>query len=201
MQNRAAKVCIEAPELMSPRERVRDTVATGIMWVLYAYLWLPMISLLAWLLGFEFAYDVMVRAGGAAHLKTVLYWYSVAIMTIFVIFGAWSMSNRWRFAGHNRRGRPDRVTDESFMTFFGISGADLGRLRSGQVLTLELDAVGAICEIAEGWSETSRPPPPGERRDDEGADEQQIQAGMVGLELRREQTPEQPGQDACEGAE
>jgi biofilm PGA synthesis protein PgaD len=152
MKPRSSEICIDAPELLTRREQLRDTFVTGIMWALYAYLWLPLISLLAWVLGFEFAYDVMVRAGGAMHLKTVLYWYIVAIMTIFVIFGVWSLSNRARFAGHNRRDHLDRVSDESFMAFFGISAADLALLRSSSSLTLELDAVGAIREIAGGAS-------------------------------------------------
>ena len=152
MARRSTEVCIDAPELMTRREQLRDTFVTGLMWALYAYLWLPLISLLAWILGFEFAYDVMIRAGGAAQLGTVLYWYGIAITGIFVIFGVWSLSNRLRFAGHDRRGHLARVTDESFIAFFGISPDDLALLRSGRSLTLELDAVGAIQEIAEAGS-------------------------------------------------
>ena len=152
MERRAADICIDAPELMTRREQLRDKIMTGIMWALYAYLWLPLISLLAWILGFEFTYDVMVRAGGAAHLRTVLFWYGIAITSIFVVFGVWSVSNRRRFAGHNRRGNLDRVADESFMAYFRISAEELTLLRSGSALTLQLDAVGAICEIADGSS-------------------------------------------------
>lgn len=148
MRQGAKEVCIEAPELLTRREQLRDALATGFMWALYAYLWLPLISLLAWVLGFEFAYDVMVRAGGAAHLRTVVFWYLVAITTIFVIFGAWSLSNRLRFAGHNRRDHFERVSDESFLAFFGIQEDELALLRTSRSLTLELDAVGAIREIA-----------------------------------------------------
>jgi len=148
MRDSADEICIDRPELQSPRERLRDTLATGFMWLLYAYLWLPLISLMAWILGFEFAYDVMIRAGGAAHLRTVLFWYAVAITTILVMFGTWSLSNRWRYGAQNRRTVLSRVSDESFIAYFGISADDLARLRSSRFLVLELDAVGAIGEIA-----------------------------------------------------
>jgi len=118
-------VCIDAPELLTGRQQFADTVVTGVMWALYAYLWVPLVSLFAWILGFEFAYDVMIRAGGAAHLRTVLFWYAIAITTIFIFFGMWSLSNLLRFAGHNRRGNFDRIEDQSFMAFFGIEAEEL----------------------------------------------------------------------------
>lgn len=171
MSGRPADICIEAPELLTRREKLRDTVATGIMWALYVYLWLPLVSLMAWILGFEFAYDVMIRAGGTAHLRTVLLWFAVTITTIFVIFGTWSLSNLLRFAGHDRRGSFDRVEDQSFMAFFGISAEELDRLRGSRSLTLELDAVGAIREIADGPSRPE-PAPTRQRRDQKAAEDE-----------------------------
>lgn len=168
MSEQDTDVCIDSPELLTGREQLRDAVMTGVMWALYAYLWVPLISLLAWILGFEFAYDVMIRAGGAAHLTTVLLWYAVAVTTIFVLFGAWSLSNLLRFAGHNRRGNFDRIEDQSFMAFFGISAKELKQLRSSRSLTLELDAVGAITEISEGESGAA-PAPTRQRRDQKAA--------------------------------
>ena len=164
-------VFIDAPELLTGRQQLRDTVVTGVMWALYAYLWVPLISLLAWILGFEFAYDVMIRAGGAAHLRSVLYWYGIAIALIFVVFGVWSRSNLLRFGGQNRRDNFDRIEDQSFMAFFGISAEELEQLRTSRSLTLELDAVGAITEIAKGES-AAQLRPVGQRRDEEPGDDE-----------------------------
>jgi biofilm PGA synthesis protein PgaD len=152
MDGSSDNICIDSPELLTERERLRDTLATGFMWMLYVYLWLPLISLLAWVMGFEFAYDVMVRAGGAAGLETVLFWYAVAITTILIAFGTWSLSNRWRYGSRNRRKAHDPVTDPSYMAYFGISAGELAQLRSGRCLALELDSAGGIGEIADGRS-------------------------------------------------
>jgi len=147
MRERADEVCIDAPELLTRRQQLRDTVVTGFMWVLYAYLWLPLISLVAWILGFEFAYDVMVRSGGAAQLRVVASWYLAAIALILAIFGAWSLSNRLRFSHQNRRGSFERISDQSYIAYFGISAEVLALLRHSASLALEFDAVGAIREI------------------------------------------------------
>ena len=161
-------ICIDAPELLTGRQQLTDTVVTGVMWALYAYLWVPLVSLLAWILGFEFAYDVTVRAGGAADLGTVLFWYAIAITTIFVVFGGWSLSNLLRFGGQNRRGSFDRIEDQSFMAYFGILAEELEQLRTSRSLTLELDEVGAIREIADGEL-AAKPAPVRERRNEEAS--------------------------------
>ena len=92
---------IDVPHLVSRRRRASDTVATAVMWVLYSYLWAPFISLLTWLLGFEFAYDVMVRAGGANGLLEILMYYGIVLTCIVVLVTSWSWINRYRFSGHD----------------------------------------------------------------------------------------------------
>jgi biofilm PGA synthesis protein PgaD len=101
---------IESPESVPRRRRIADAVITAFMWAVYSYLWAPLISLVAWLLGFEFAYDVMVRAGGFEILKDILWFYSVMVACIFVVVASWSMINRRRFANDNRRKAIEPVT-------------------------------------------------------------------------------------------
>ena len=65
MATPSGELHINKPELLSRRRRMGDAFVTGLMWMLYSYLWAPLISLVAWALGFEFAYDVLIRSGGA----------------------------------------------------------------------------------------------------------------------------------------
>ncbi len=111
---------IDAPYLLSRRRRLGDAVVTGLMWILYSYLWAPLISLVAWLLGFEFAYDVMVRAGGIHTLKEVLWWYGIVVACISLIVAAWSIINRRRFSDHDRRQSGALVTGDELNEFFRL---------------------------------------------------------------------------------
>ena len=79
------RTCIDQPDLLTARERARDTLMTAGMWGAYLYLWVPLASLAAWLLGFEFSYEVMVRAGGARDLERTLAIFGIAILLIFVV--------------------------------------------------------------------------------------------------------------------
>ena len=137
-------VHIDAPQLVSHRRRITDAVATAVMWVLYSYLWAPFISLVAWLLGFEFAYDVMVRSGGAKGLMSILTWYGLVLVCIIIVVTAWSAVNRYRFAEHDRRQAGATTTDDEIVEFFGLDPADLPRIRDSRVARVCIDAAGNV---------------------------------------------------------
>ena len=138
---------IDAPHLVSPRRRITDAVATAVMWVLYSYLWAPFISLVAWLLGFEFAYDVMVRSGGAEGLLSVLTWYGIVLFCIFLVVTAWSAVNRYRFAEHERRQSAADVSDEDIREYFALEGNDLARMRHAHTAKVCIDENGCIEQV------------------------------------------------------
>jgi len=132
----------EAPEELTLRQRARDSIITALLWAVYLYLWVPLVSLLAWALGFEFAYDVMVRAGGAQGLIGILLQYTVVVSLIFAMFTIWSVSNRLRFKHLNRRNRRDPVPLDVIAEYFRVSETDALTLRSRQILHVGIDETG-----------------------------------------------------------
>lgn len=141
---------IDAPHLLTRRRRLSDAFVTGFMWLLYSYLWAPFISLVAWLLGFEFAYGVMVRAGGIHVLREVLLFYGVMVALIVIVVSAWSLINRYRFAGNDRRGAREATSDAEIMKFFGISQRDLQVLRESRVISVRVTDEGEIDQVEAG---------------------------------------------------
>lgn len=140
---------IRATHLLSRRRRIGDAFITALMWFLYSYLWAPFISLIAWLLGFEFAYDVMVRAGGIHALKDVMWWYAVIVLCIFVTVATWSMVNRRRFAGHDRRRSGPEVSDAELAEFYALTDADFRRLRNARSMRISLTDSGSVEQVDE----------------------------------------------------
>lgn len=135
-------ILVTAPEEMTTRERARDALITAILWAAYLYLWVPLVSLLAWAMGFEFAYDVMVRAGGASDLLPILLEYTVVISVIFSAFTIWSVSNRLRFKHLTRRTRRAPVRDEALAEYFRVPVSQIAAMRSRQVLHVSVDENG-----------------------------------------------------------
>ena len=128
---------INAPELLSGRERTRDLVITAIMWSVYLYLWMPLVSLFAWLFGFELAYDVMIREGGAQHLGGVLLLYGLVVVAIFATVSIWSIGNLWRYGKLNRRSRAEPTSIEAMAEYFDIDAAVIEQLRLTPVVSIE----------------------------------------------------------------
>ena len=129
---------IDASHLVTDRRRISDTLMTAIMWVIYSYLWAPFVSLLAWLLGIEFAYDVMVRAGGAKGLVNVLIFYGIVLVCIIVVVTAWSAVNRYRFAGRDRRQSVVDVPDEQIAEHFSLSPEVFDMIRNTRVSNVSI---------------------------------------------------------------
>jgi biofilm PGA synthesis protein PgaD len=142
MSDAPEQMYFAAPEEMSQRERARDTLITAVLWAVYLYLWVPLVSLLAWAMGFEFAYDVMVRAGGARDLLPILLEYLVVISMIFSAYTIWSVSNRLRFRDLDRRSRRAPVRDDALSDYFQIPVSQIAAMRSRQVIHVSIDEDG-----------------------------------------------------------
>ncbi|QAU22925.1 poly-beta-1,6-N-acetyl-D-glucosamine biosynthesis protein PgaD [Dyella sp. M7H15-1] len=93
---------ISRPERQKPLQRVLFTVITMLAWTLWMSLWLPLITLIAWLLGLQ---DIYIKLGlnhpfrGVSDLGLPLRVGIVAALSL----GAWAFYNRMRFAGKQKR--------------------------------------------------------------------------------------------------
>ncbi|MBE1162673.1 poly-beta-1,6-N-acetyl-D-glucosamine biosynthesis protein PgaD [Dyella acidiphila] len=100
---------INFPERQQPLQRLTSGVITMLAWTLWISLWLPLLTLLAWLLGLQ---DMYIKLGldhpfrAAGDLAMVLPLAMVAALSL----GAWAFYNRMRFAGKQKR-RANRVVD------------------------------------------------------------------------------------------
>ena len=141
---------IDAPELLTRRERARDTFATALMWGIYLYLWVPLISLFAWLLGFEFAYDVMVRSGGSRNLGGILVVCGVVVVVIFLVVTVWSVGNRLKYGGKDRRHTANKLSAAHVASYFGADGRAMALLRSQRSVSIDFDDDGR--PLIDGYS-------------------------------------------------
>jgi biofilm PGA synthesis protein PgaD len=145
----------DAPEELTGTQRARDTFITALLWAVYLYLWVPLVSLLAWSLGFEFAYDVMVRAGGARDLLPILLEYTVVVSIIFSVFTIWSVSNRLRFKHLQRRNNREAVDDDALAGYFKVPRPQIHLMRRHQIMHIEVDDSGIpeVLSVELGYTE------------------------------------------------
>lgn len=147
MVKQLGDVTINARNVLSRRVRNRDRLLTTIMWVLYAYLWLPLISLGAWYLGVQFAYDLVLRAGGPDSLVSLLFWFTIILLTTALVVIVWSWIQRARFEDKERRLSSPALALADEQAHWGLDDASMTKIRSAKRLTLALTEEGQIARV------------------------------------------------------
>jgi biofilm PGA synthesis protein PgaD len=139
---------IQHPERQKPFQRAMFTVITMLAWTLWVSLWLPLITLIAWLLGLQ---DIYVKLGldhpfrAANDLGLVL---QVAAVAAFSL-GSWAFYNRMRFAGKQKR-RANRFLDLADMApALDASLSTAQQLRSKRRSVVHFNDQGGMYTVAE----------------------------------------------------
>lgn len=147
-ERREPQIFIHAPGLRLPHRRAGDQLLTFIMWAIYAYLWLPLISLIAWFLGIDLFYQEMVVNGGFDAFVELSGWYLLIIGLILVTVGTWSLSNYLRFHDKERRKPQPAASDREIQNWFGVDDSLHEKLRAARRMRLGFDQQGRLTDYA-----------------------------------------------------
>ena len=149
MTDEFSDTTIYARDLLTKKARNRDTLLTIIMWALYAYLWLPLISLIAWWLGIRFAYGLVERAGGPANLVHLLFWFGIFLLIIAIAVIGWSRIQMFMFKSGERRKRGPVLTKEQEIAYWEIDEQQFSAVRDGRNMLVDLDEDGRLVKAGE----------------------------------------------------
>lgn len=151
MKDNLHESTIQVRQLLWQRVRTRDTIITTLLWLLYAYLWLPLISFVAWVAGIDFAYERVVKAGGPEALVLLLLWFLIAFLLVLLLVVIWS---GFQYSQHHgkreRRVRAVPLDAAAEREFWGIDAETQLGLKQGQVTTVLLDDAGRMLEVRAG---------------------------------------------------
>ena len=147
MANEFGNVIINARNVVSRRIRNRDRFLTTLMWAFYAYLWLPLISLGAWYIGIQFAYDLVLWAGGIESLVSLLLGFLLILLFTALVVVLWSWVQRTRFAQHERRVSSPSLQPVKEQAYWKLSETGFEQIRTGRRLLIDLDETGSMIRI------------------------------------------------------
>lgn len=128
---------INRPDLQKPAQWTIFTAITLLLWLLYFYLWLPLISLAAWYLGFRFFEHYMLDAELHTYM-TSLGWYALVIMLIAIMLVGWSRYNLSRFRDKDRRKPLSAVSREQVAKRFHLPVERLHVIQHAKVMELHI---------------------------------------------------------------
>jgi len=125
MDSSSRPLIIERSELQGKGQRVIYGGITLGFWLLWVYICLPLVSLLAWALGFNLLYTQMVLYGGYDGLLRVLGLYLLIIAILGGSLLLWAFYNYFRFRGVERRRASQVVNIDRQCARLGLKPAHL----------------------------------------------------------------------------
>lgn len=141
---------IENPELQTPRQRYAFAAMTLAFWILWFYLWIPAVSLLAWLFGAERFYQEMIIKSGLSALIEVLSIYSAIVLGMGIVLTGWAWYNQLRFRGRDKRRSSAIVSPAEVGSFFAVRPEQFDLARYAKHVVIEHDEHGQIKDIRVG---------------------------------------------------
>jgi biofilm PGA synthesis protein PgaD len=137
-------VIIDRPSLQSVRQRFVYGSVTLLFWVLWIYLWLPLLALLGWALGIRIAYTEMVIRNGFTLLQGKVTDYAIVVGYLGGSLLVWAYYNYMRFHGSQRRQPRLPVSRAEQARYYGVEPARLAQWADAKRLVVRHDADGRI---------------------------------------------------------
>ena len=136
-------IIISRPERQSESQRVIFGALTVIVWALWLYLWLPLITSILWIVGIRWGY-IQVFKGIRGVSLWIIPW---VLLSVIVIVASWSMYNDLRYASKTQRRRAQPLSKTAIGTRFGITGPMLSLLLHERRLSLYFDDAGQLIRV------------------------------------------------------
>ena len=131
------KPIIDHPEWQTPKQRILLGSITLIFWMIWFYLWIPIISILAWVFGIKVFEYHMIELEGYKDLIALLGWYATGITLLGGSLIAWATYNIQRFKESTRRGSRSEVSVEDQADHFQVDVKDVQIWREMQLIVIE----------------------------------------------------------------
>ena len=139
---------IDRPELQSNAHRYGWSSVTFIFWVLYIYLWLPFITLVAWWIGAEFFNLHIIQLSGYSGVIEKLGLYAAIILVISVVLIGWAKIEHLRFKDKPRRKGGTAVTVAEVAKIYNLDENQLIQLRQEKSVVVHFSDKGVMSSIA-----------------------------------------------------
>jgi poly-beta-1,6-N-acetyl-D-glucosamine biosynthesis protein PgaD len=138
---------IESPQWQDVRQRMVYGSLTVAFWLLWSYLWLPVVGILGWIVGIGAAHYHMIILEGYRGLSALLPLYLLIIALLGGSLISWAQYNLIRYRGTQRRTRSKDVHLEMLAAHFAVDATALSQWLELRRLVLHHDQHGRLIEV------------------------------------------------------
>lgn len=140
---------IDKPHLQNYLQRYGWGIVTFIAWMIYVYLWMPLLTLFAWWLGYKLFHIHFIELNGAAGLFDKLALYATIILVLSATLIIWACVEQLRFKNVQRRKVGTAVSLKDVAGHHALNEHQLTRVRQKKTIQVVFNERGSIDKILE----------------------------------------------------
>ena len=138
---------IDRPGLQSSSQRMIYPVITFAFWLLWIYIWLPLVSLVAWGFGVQLFYDEMILESGLEAFTELAGTYGVVIVLMGASLISWALYNWKRFVNKERRSDVFSLTRKDLAEYFEVNADEIASWHDSKSLVVHHNEHGDIKQV------------------------------------------------------
>ncbi len=115
-----------------------------VFWVLWFYLWIPLMTAILWLFGIREVYTKVFKGARGANLE-VFPWLIIGSVCLVMV---WSGYNRVRYGGKTRRLHAEGVSQKAKTDAFGVTNPVFIEHLHQRKMEIQFDEHGQITHVA-----------------------------------------------------
>lgn len=158
------ELIFEKPHLAPLPSRIGWAFFTAFFWIIWVYLWMPLITLLMWAIGFRY-YDNHFLHNSPTELidlRNIFVLYLSIIVTLGGTLLVWARTEYMRFRNVHRRTRPTSVAITELAEFAKIKPEIMSTLSTVRRMTAHHDEHGKFLYATYANTESLMPSLPGD---------------------------------------
>lgn len=125
------------PKLRSFFRNITELTFTGFVWGIWAYLLLPLVNIIMWIVGLRIIERSVVEQLGYAEMLDLIGKMGWIVLVVFLILRLWGLYNYKRFGKRSRRKSSSPVTIEQLAAHFKIPAEQVVQMRSQKEIVWE----------------------------------------------------------------
>lgn len=143
------KLIIDRPKLQTIYQRYGSVTLTVFFWMVWCYIWTPLITLVCWLFGIEFIYtEIFTYLSFKLFIADVgLYLITIGILCAVLFF--WAIYNLLRFKNASNYKECQAVSLEEISHYANIKKESLAKYQKTKMLTVKFDEHNTLVDIQE----------------------------------------------------
>jgi len=146
LQEQTNPLILNKPHLVAPLTKVVSALVTIVFWGFFVYLWWPLLTLVAGMLGYH-TINELSYAADMFNVRHLTVSYALIVMALSGSLLLWAAVEYFRFRNLNRRRWPSAVALADLASYSSLQESDLQQLQTERRMVAHHDDHGGVMQF------------------------------------------------------